>query len=284
MAGLIVVIPVLLQRFAQRHTSGDEQQIGGKDHKDHRREEQQHGLHRLLNGHRHDVGHCQQHRPQHRHENIGLRRFFAVVLTAQQRHGAAAAHLHQRAQQDQQEDGQIEKRLLQQSAAVDREGKVHSGAHGGTQAQLHRKGQPHTGGQSHHQRNGGGEQRLQRAQQGDVPLAQTQYMVQAELPLPPPDQEGIGVKQEQQREHRNDPCAETQNHPGAAAALHALQQRAVPQLAHHIVHGHRTHAGEDIGQVQPLILADAVPRKPCVQAHCRSPPVVSAVSASEIRW
>ena len=284
MPRLIVVIPVPLQYPAQRYASGDEQQIGGQNHQDHRDKEQRQRLHRLLNGHRHKVGDPQQHRTQQRHKQVAFRRLFAAILAVQQGDGAPPPHLYQCADQRQQEDGQIDQRRLRHNTAPHRKGEFHLRLNGGAQAHLHRKGQRHAQNQSRHQRDGRRYQRLDGAQQREMPLAQTQHVVQAELPLPPPDQKGIGVEQKQRREHRNDPAAQPQNNMGRAAALHVPQQVAAAQLAHHIMRHHHAHAGEDIGQVQPLIFPDAVPRQSCVQAHCASPPVVSAVSAWEIRW
>ena len=284
MPGLIVVIPVFLQHPAQRHAARDEQQIGGQDHQDHRHKEQRHGLQRLLNGHCHDVGHRQQHRAQYGHEQIALGGLFAVALAAQQGHGGAAAHLHHGAQQNQQEDGQIDHHCLCHDGGLYRKGKGRLRLHGGTQPQLHGEGQPHTDADAHCQRDDGGHHRLNGAQQRQVPLAQAQHMVQAEFPLPPPDQKGVGIVEKQRREHGDHPGAQSQNDVRRAAALHIAQQVAVTQLAHHIVHGHHAHAGQQIRQIQLSVLADTGPGQTDIEAHWASPPVVSAVSAPEIRW
>ena len=286
MLGPVVVFFVPLQAPAQRHRAADKQQIGGQYHHDDRREEPQQRRQRLLDGHRQRVSAAQQHHARRRQHPLGTGRLFAHALAAQQRHGTDAVQLPQAVQQDQRVDDRKQRRRSQQRRYGDRQGVGHGHPQKPHHAQLrqliqhHAQKQPRTRGQAV------GNGRLPQQDAGDAALPHAQHIVQAELPLPPANEERMGVEQKDQRKHGDDHRAQPQDYGAAAAAGHVLQHRRAGQPRKNVEHQHHARGAEAVGQIQALVFHHARPRKAGVQSplHAGSPPDCSMVSVSEIRW
>ena len=284
MAGPVVIAGVFLEGAAQRHRTGDEQQIGaGNDH-EHRRKEPQQRLQRLTDGHGQPVGAAQQGKGQHRQQPSGPGRLFAHGLAVQQRHGADAVQLPQGMQEDQTVDGGEQHQRHQQRLDVHRERIADLAAEKVHQPQLRQLGQRH----AQRKADGGGarvgQQRLPQQDAGDVALAHAQHVVQAELPAAAADEERMGVKQEDQGEKGDDHAAKAHDKGGAASAGHLGQQCGHRQAHENVEHGGDAGAGQQVRQVQPAVLLHARPRQTGVKStvHCASPPACSMVSVSEI--
>ena len=283
--GPVVVFFVPLQAPAQRHRSADKQQIGGQYHHDDRREEPQQRRQRLLDGHRQRVSAAQQHHARRRQHPLGAGRLFAHALAAQQRHGTDAVQLPQAVQQDQRVDDRKQRRRSQQRRYGDRQGVGHGHPQKPHHAQLrqliqhHAQKQPRTRGQAV------GNGRLPQQDAGDAALPHAQHIVQAELPLPPANEERMGVEQKDQRKHGDDHRAQPQDYGAAAAAGHVLQHRRAGQPRKNVEHQHHARGAEAVGQIQALVFHHARPRKAGVQSplHAGSPPDCSMISVSEIR-
>ena len=168
--------------------------------------------------------------------------------------------------------------------------RVHRERVGDPAAQQVHKPQLRQLGQRHAQRKAGdggarvGQQRLPQQDAGDVALAHTQHVVQAELPAAAADEERMGVKEEDQGEKGDDHAAETHNQGRTAATGHLGQHRGHRQAHKDVEHGGDAGAGQQIRQVQAAVLLHARPRQTGVKStvHCASPPACSMVSVSEI--
>ena len=284
--GPVVVFFVSLQAAAQRHRAADKQQIGGDDDHDDRRKEPQQRRQRLLDGHRQRVSAAQQHRARRRQHPLGSGRLLPHVLAAQQRDGAHAPQPPQPVQQDQHVDDGEQRRRCQQRADGHRQGVRHLHLQQPHHAQLRQLVQRHAQQQSRRRGHTVGDGGLPQQDAGDVALAHAQYVVQAELPFPAPHQEGVGIEQEQQREHGDDHRAQPQYYGTAAAAGHILQHRRAGQPHEDVEHQHHTAAAQQVRQVQSLVFHHARPGQAGVQRlfHTRSPPDCSIVSVSVMRW
>ena len=284
--GPVVVFFVPLQAAAQRHRPADEQQIRGRDHHKHRREEPRQRRQRLPDGHRQPVGPGQQHRPRRRQHPLRLGWLLAHALAAQQPHRADAVQLPQPVQQYQRVDGREQRRRSQQRANGHRQGVGHGHPQKPHHAQLRQLIQYHAQKQSRPRGQAIGDDRLPQQNAGDVALAHTQYIVQAKLPLPAANEERVGIEQKYQRKHGDDHRAQPQYDGAAAAAGHVLQHRRAGQPRKNVKHQHHARGAEAVGQIQALVFHHARPRKAGVQSplHAGSPPDCSMVSVSEIRW
>ena len=269
---LLIVKPgVLLQQAAQGHGAGDEQQIGGGNDHQHGGEEPGQGRQRLPDGDGQVIGPGQQQDAQHRQGPVGPGRLLPLRLAAHQLHGGGAAHPQQGGDQDQQVNGPVQAQGQEQAPGGHPVHHVRGRAHHPQQAQLRQLAQQDAQGQAPGQGDAAGEQGLPAEDPGDVPLAHAQDVIQGKLPVPAADQEGMGVKQQQQRKHPQHKAAQIQDHlHGAAAGQRSLRQ---PGQGHkNVEKRHGAYAGQQVRHIEAAVFPDAVPGQMAVQLHARSPP------------
>ena len=264
MLGPVVVFFVPLQAAAQRHRPADEQQIRGRDHHEHRREEPRQRRQWFLDGHRQPVGPGQQHRPRRRQHPLRLGRLLAHALAAQQPPRADAVQLPQPVQQYQRVDGRKQRRRSQQRRYGHRQGIGHGHLQKPHHTQLRQLIQYHAQKQSRPRGQAIGDDRLPQQNASDVALAHTQHIVQAKLPLPAANEERVGIEQKYQRKHGDDHRAQPQYDGAAAAAGHVLQHRRAGQPHQDVEHQHHPGAAQQIRQVQPPVFSHARPGQPGV--------------------
>ena len=152
------------------------------------------------------------------------------------------------------------------------------------QAKLSQLGKRHAAKESQRQRQSSHNERFPQQHPAQVSLSHAENVIQAKLLFPAAHQKRIGVEQENQCEQHHNPGAEAQHLGCGSSARHIVQHTHGSQIMDDVEHHHHAHAGEQIRNIQPLILADAIPRKSGVKSefHACSPPVASMVSVSEI--
>ena len=193
--------------------------------------------------------------------------------------------LPQRIQEDQEIDAAVERRAQRQPLHIDAEAVIRRVSHDAHQPQLGSLGQQDAQAGADTEDDAEADQRLPQQDAGDMPLAHAQHVVEPQLPLAAADQEGIGVKQKDQREKRDDPRSQDQHGRQRAAAVHPSDLLGIPQRDQDVP-DHRHHgAGHEIRQIQPSVLPHAHPGQPPVQSPFHAlPPVISTVSVSVIFW
>ncbi len=284
---LLIVIPlVLLQHPAQEDGAGDEDQIRPRDDHQHGDEEHRDGGQRLLDGHGDVVRRTEDPEARQAERPARLRRLFAVGFAAQKGRGVRPADCHQRAQEQQHENAEIQDRRHRRGR--DRDGKVHLhvAAHDVDEHQLkelpERNAQrlaAHDGHERHHDR-------FPRKHPGKIALAHAEDVVEAELAVSAADEEGIRIKQEQNGERRHDEAAHAEDHRHGVAAREGLEDWGGRQREQDVRHHHHADTGEQKRQIQPLVLRDTLPGQARIESvrHTRSPPACRTVSASVIFW
>lgn len=130
----------------------------------------------------------------------------------------------------------------------------------------------------------GGEKGLPGEDAAEIALVHAQDVVEAEFPVAPPGQKGIGVEHKQQGEYGDDDGAQQKDHRHGVAAPHIAHHRGIGQAVQDVEHHHHAPAGQEIGQVQPLVLPHPVQGQAEIKAllHLASPPVARIVRVSEI--
>ena len=278
----VVVALVLLQRPAQGHRPGDEQQVGGHDHHPHGDEEQPQGRQGVLDGDGDVIGAPQQHQAAQGQEIVGFGGLLPHGFTAQQGDGIGPAQLPQAVQVQQGEDDPEEQQAVAQGVQVDEQAVARLPAHQAQEQQFRELAQGDAPCQPQDQGQDGDHHRLHQQEYTQVPLTQTQDIVQAELHLPAAHEEGVGVKEKDHGEQADDEHAHTQAALHRGAPSDGVQLGQVPQVAHDVAHQHHPGAGEEIGEIEAAVFPKTAQSQLGIEPHACSPPVESTVRVSAI--
>ena len=280
----VVIALVFLEQPAQHHGTGDEHQEGCHNDHAHGDEEEGQGGQRTLDGHGHVIGRCQQHNSAEAQQVVGSGRLFTGVLAFQQGHGAESPELNQPFQKNQQENNGKQENGIGKCFRVDGEVVGDFPVDDPHQPQLRQLGQCNAPQKPRAQGGNKEENVLPQQQQAQISLAHAQNVVKTEFLLPSAHEEGIGIEQENDGKQRHDPGSQPQHLPRGSSACHGHEQRHGGKIVDDVEHHDHSGAGEQVGKIQPLVLADALDGQSRIEAqsHARSPPVASMVSVSEI--
>ena len=107
----------------------------------------------------------------------------------------------------------------------------------------------------------GGEQALPALDQGDIPLAHAQNVVEAQLLLPLLHQKAVDVEQEYRRQHPRHKHPDLHHHHHVGEAPHLQHAGVGAQGGHDVKGGGKPRQGQQVGEEEAAVLLHALGRQ-----------------------
>ena len=253
-AGLVVEPLVFPQQLQQGDAPGGEQAVGAHNHQQHRDEIEAHGHGGILGDHGDEVARPQADGPDHRHEPAGAGLLLPHVPAVEQLDGLAEPHPEQVQRQGQQEQQPEERRRFehggQGEGGVEGDGELEQGdqGHGGQLVEDHPQRQPAANTQQ------GGVQALPALDQGEVPLAHAQDVVEAQLLLALLHQEAVDVQQQHRGQHPRHEHPDLHHDQHVGKAPHLQHAGVGAQGGHDVKGGSEPRQGQQVGDEKAVVL------------------------------
>ncbi len=253
MVCLIVEIPVGPEPLQQGDGPGGEQTVGAQHHQRHRRKEKGHGHDGAFHGKGEAVAPQQGREADENQQPLGPGLTLPGALAVEQLHGSGAVQAEEILEQRQDHQHGEEDGRLRDSRQADGKAEQHRQVGHPENHQQHQLGQENARENSaaDHRRRAQG--RLPAHHQGDVPLLQTQNVVEAQLLLPPLHDETVGVQQDYGGKEGHHKAAHVAQGLEVHGPPDGFQRLVASEKAEDVVHGRHTDAGEEVGAVVPSV-------------------------------
>ena len=234
------------QQLQQCDASRREKQVRADYDQHNGYEKHHHSCHRIFCENGYGVSCQKAHKPCRRQHPFGLRLLFTCSFAGQQLYRIRFVHPAYRAEEYEQ------KNYAEQPACFGDSGRgnVKSQRYGCIQQiqdnEIHQLIQQHPCHQPEDHRNQKRIQRLKKYHSGYVPLFHTEYVVQPELALPPPDKKAVDIKQEYHCKYCNYHLSHAHVALQDVASPEAPQLIIVPQRADNVKNSCRHDAGKHV--------------------------------------
>ena len=266
MAGLVVKSLVFPQHFQQGDASGGEQAVGADDDQDHRQEVKGHGQGGVLGGDGDEVAGAQAQCPHSGQQPAGAGLTLAHASAMKQLDGIGHPHPEQVERQGQGQQHAEKGRRLdhggQGEGGVEGDGELQQGGQrgGGQLVEGHAQGQPAPDAQN------GGVQALPALDEGDVPLAHAQDVVEAQLFFSLLHQKAVDVQQQNGGQDARHEHADLHHHHHIGEAPHVQHAGVGAQGGHDVKGGGEPCQGQQVRDKEPAVLAHPLGGQPGIQS------------------